>query len=168
MISKNEPIFSAEFHQEESVPQSDTATVDGIRRLIEDQPFGVLCTQGQGQPYGSLIAFAQTDDLKHVYFTTSIATRKFRLLSECDRAALLVDSRNRHPGSLMDVEALTVTGRTRHLKSGHAYERGIDLLIQRHNYLKAFIRCESTALFCFDVIRYFYVTRFQEVRQWIP
>jgi len=34
-----------------------------ITRLIESQPFAVLCTQGQGQPYGSLVAYAVTEDL---------------------------------------------------------------------------------------------------------
>ena len=29
-----------------------------IRRLVDGQLYGVLCTQGQGQPYGSLVAYA--------------------------------------------------------------------------------------------------------------
>ena len=34
--------------------QGDVAT--RIKSLIRGQPFGVLCTQGEGQPYGSLVA----------------------------------------------------------------------------------------------------------------
>ncbi|MCK7494095.1 MAG: hypothetical protein MZW92_24830 [Comamonadaceae bacterium] len=34
-----------------------------IRRLLDGQLYGVLCTQGQGQPYGSLVAYAMTPDL---------------------------------------------------------------------------------------------------------
>ena len=168
MLSTDDPVFDIEFVTSKGPFQNDTDAAESIRRLIEDQPFCVLCTQGQGQPYGSLIAFAPTDDLKHVYFTTSVNTRKFRLLSECNRAALLIDSRIRHPDSLMDIEALTATGRTRHLESSEAYEKGIALMVLRNDIPEDFIRAESTALLRFDVIRYFYVTRFQKVRQWIP
>jgi len=75
--------FAAEDRSEAGIEQS-------IRRLLESQPYAVLCTQGHGQPYGSLIAFAATGDLTHVVFATPKATRKFRLLSECDHAALVV------------------------------------------------------------------------------
>ena len=168
MIFPDQPIFDLEFEEKDDRKNSDENAAEGIRRLVDDQSFGVLCTQGQGQPYGSLIAFAPTDDLKHVYFTTSVNTRKFRVLSECNRAALLIDSRIRHPDSLMDIEALTATGRTRHLESSEAYEKGIALMVLRNDIPQDFIRAESTALLRFDVIRYFYVTRFQKVRQWIP
>ena len=69
-----------------------------IRKLVEGQPYAVLCTQGQGQPYGSLVAYAVTPDLAFAVFATPRATRKFRLLSECDRVALLIDNRSRFPG----------------------------------------------------------------------
>ena len=51
-----------------------------IRELVTGQPYAVLCTQGGGQPYGSLIATGFTPDLRHVLFATPITTRKFRLL----------------------------------------------------------------------------------------
>ena len=42
------------------------------------------------------------------------------------------------------------------------------LLLSRHTQLKSFLASPSTVLFRFDVVRYFHVTRFQEVRQWMP
>jgi len=68
-----------------------------IKKLVAGQPYAVLCTQGQGQPYGSLVAYAMTPDLASAAFVTPRATRKFRLLSECDRVALLIDNRSRFP-----------------------------------------------------------------------
>jgi len=168
MNAMDEPVLGLQFDDGGAGQEVDENIMKGIRRLVEDQPFGVLCTQGGGQPYGSLLAYAYTEDLKHLYFTTSVATRKFRLLKECGRAAMLIDNRSRHPDSLMDVEALTVTGRALHVKEGDALEEGIAFLIRRHAYLKTFVRCRTTALFRFDAIRYLYVTRFQEVRQWVP
>ncbi len=50
--------------------------LDGkIRPLVETQPFAVLCTQGQGRPYGSLVAYAMTQDLAHAVFATPKAVR---------------------------------------------------------------------------------------------
>ena len=34
-----------------------------IEKLVNSQMYAVLCTQGEGQPYGSLVAFAFSDDL---------------------------------------------------------------------------------------------------------
>jgi hypothetical protein len=53
-----------------------------IRWLLTEQSYAVLCTQSQSQPYGSLIAFAASDDLKTIVFATPVATRKYRLLTE--------------------------------------------------------------------------------------
>lgn len=139
-----------------------------IRRLIDSQPYAVLCTQGQGQPYGSLVAYAMTSDLAWAVFATPRATRKFRLLCECDHAALLIDNRSEFPGRLMGVEAVTATGRTTLVEPGGEFERWAELLTQRHPYLSRFARAASCSLFRIRMVRYFHVTRFQEVRQWVP
>ena len=139
-----------------------------IKRLVESQPFGVLCTQGQGQPYGSLVAYAMTQDLAHAVFATPKATRKFRLLSECDHVALVIDNRPEFPDQLMAVEAVTATGRASMVEEGDEFERWARLLIERHAYLAKFVRSASCGLFRIRIVRYFHVSRFQEVRQWVP
>mgnify|MGYP002068211782 CR=1 FL=1 len=45
-----------------------------IRRLLMEQGYAVLCTQSQSQPYGSLIAFAASDDLKTIVFATPMVS----------------------------------------------------------------------------------------------
>jgi hypothetical protein len=139
-----------------------------IRRLVDGQPFGVLCTQGQGQPYGSLVAYAMTRELDAAVFATQKATRKYRLLSECAHVALVVDNRSELPGQFMTVEAVTATGHAHEVPAGPEFERWSRRLADRHPYLGAFIRCESCGLFRIDIVRYLHVTRFQEVRQWVP
>jgi nitroimidazol reductase NimA-like FMN-containing flavoprotein (pyridoxamine 5'-phosphate oxidase superfamily) len=147
-------------------PQED---LDGrIRRLVESQPFAVLCTQGQGQPYGSLVAYAMTDDLAHAVFSTPKATRKFRLLSECDHVALVIDNRPEYPDQLMEVEAVTATGRALMVEEGNDFEHWARLLTERHPYLNKFVQSASCGLFRIRIVRYFHVSRFQEVRQWVP
>jgi uncharacterized protein YhbP (UPF0306 family) len=139
-----------------------------IGRLVDGQLYGVLCTQGQGQPYGSLLAYAMTPDLKAAVFATQKATRKYRLLAECDRVALVIDNRSVLPGQLMDVEAVTATGRAHEVMAGSEFERWARLLTDRHPYLHAFVHSASCGLFRIDIVRYLHVTRFQEVRQWVP
>ena len=100
-------------------------SLDGrIRRLVESQPYAVLCTQGQGQPYGSLVAYAITQDLGHAVFATPKATRKFRLLSECDHVALVIDNRPDFPNQLMEVEGVTATGRAFMVEQGDEFGTG--------------------------------------------
>jgi hypothetical protein len=139
-----------------------------IRRLLDGQLYGVLCTQGQGQPYGSLVAFAMTPELDSAVFATQKATRKYRLLSECAHVALVVDNRSALPGRLMDVEAVTATGRAHEVARGPEFEQWSRLLTDRHPYLDTFVRAASCGLFRIDIARYLHVTRFQEVRQWVP
>ncbi len=139
-----------------------------IRHLLDGQLYGVLCTQGQGQPYGSLVAYSMTPDLDSAVFATQKATRKYRLLSECVHAALVVDNRSALPGQLMDVEAVTATGRAHEVAAGPEFDQWSRLLTDRHPYLDMFVRSVSCGLFRIEIARFFHVTRFQEVRQWVP
>jgi hypothetical protein len=168
MSSHDEPALGPEFELElESAPQ-DPSLPDRIRRLTQEERFAVLCTQGGRQPYGSVVAFALSDDLSVAVFATPMTTRKYRLLSECDRVALVVDNRGKHRQDMMKVEAITATGVAVQLESDPELDRWAGTLTSRHPYLRSFVRAPSTALFRIDIVRYLYVTRFQEVHQWIP
>ena len=164
----DEPIFPD--NEPELTVGSDPGSqlANRIRRLVSQQLYGVLCTQGQGQPYGSLIAFAFSDDLSRAVFATPIATRKYRLLSECDRVSLVVDNRPHYPHDMMKVEALTATGRATEVPRGPSFQELETLLISRHPQLKSFVTASSCALFRIDIFRFFHVGRFQEVGQWTP
>jgi hypothetical protein len=164
----DEPVLRSAFDQSLANGASDPAVTECIRSLVSEEPFAVLCTQGDGQPYGSVVAFAFDPSLQSFAFATPMATRKYRLLSECDHVALVVDNRGRFPDDLMKVGAVTVTGRAEQLGPGPVYARWSGLLTERHPYLKAFVDAPSTALFRVDVVRFLHVTRFQEVRQWLP
>ncbi len=154
-------------------PSLDDCTEDHalrnlVARLVREQSYAVLCTQGGGQPYGSLVALAVTEDLGRAVFATPITTRKYRLLSECEHVALVIDSRSRSIEDMMRIEAVTATGRARQVVPGDEFEHEVAVLLGRHPQLELFVRSPTTALFRVDIIRYFHVTRFQEVRQWTP
>ena len=164
----DEPLLESTAPEKASANASgdEPAVRDRIERLVREQPYAVLCTQGEGQPYGSLVALAVSDDLRSAVFATPITTRKYRLLCDCDHVALVIDSRSHSSADMMQIEAVTATGRARQVSPGADYEQEANLLVARHPQLKLFVVAPTTALFHVDIIRYFHVTRFQEVRQW--
>jgi hypothetical protein len=97
-----------------------------------------------------------------------VATRKYRLLSEHDRIALVVDDRPAHADQMMEVAAVTVTGRAREIPSGPERGACARKLVARHPQLRSFFAADSCAVFEIEVFRYIHVSRFQEVRQWVP
>jgi len=165
---QDEPVLGSEFDALSAVTSSERTVAECIRALVAEEAFAVLCTQGDGQPYGSVVAYAFDPELRSFVFATPRATRKYRLLSQCEQVALVVDNRGRYPGDLMKVEAVTMTGRAEQLELGPEFEARAGLLTKRHPYLKSFVASPSTALFRVDAVRFLHVTRFQEVHQWIP
>jgi uncharacterized protein YhbP (UPF0306 family) len=167
MSNHDEPLFDD--GDSPGPPGNQEPTLSSrIRRLVKNQPYAVLCVQGEGQPYGALVAFAFSEDLRHAVFATPIATRKYRLLSECDRVALVVDSRPSQAEDLMEIEAVTATGRSVLLDRAEDIDLWAGLLVAKHPYLRSFAKSESCGLFVIDIVRFFHVARFQEVNQWIP
>ena len=164
----DEPLFGSGFDAPFLAPAEEPVVLESIRALVHDEPFAVLCTQAGGRPYGSLVVFAFSADLRHFLFATPVATRKYRLLSDCPHVALLVAIRSSFPGDTMKVSAVTVTGQAGQVEPGADFERWAGLLTARHPDLSSFVKAPSTALSRVDVVRYLHVTRFQEVRQWIP
>lgn len=167
MAAIDEPVL----RQHNTGPEPDAAQAvnvpASIGALVRGQPFAVLCTQGSGQPYGSVVAYAINEALDSAVFATGRATRKYNLLTACDRVALVIDSRSVYPDRLMKVEAITATGHAVEL-SGDDRGPWATRLVACHPQLRSFVESPSTALFRIDITRYLYVTRFQEVHQWVP
>ena len=164
----DEPLLESDTSKQAEATAKHRQLAKRIGQLIDEQPYAILCTQGQGQPYGSLVAFAVTEDLKSAVFATPISTRKYRLLCECDHVALVIDSRSRSSEDMMGIEAVTATGRAVQIQPGLEFENWSRLLTGRHRQLDSFVKSPTTALFRVDIVRYFHVSHFQEVRQWIP
>ena len=148
--------------------QESVDTREAIRALLAAAPLAVLCTQGEGQPYGSLVAYAYSADLRQAAFVTPKATRKYALLSACDRVALVIDNRDAHPTDPMRVSALTATGRAAELAPGAEWDRWAQALVARHPYLVGLVHAPDVALFGVDLTRYLYVSQLQKVAYWTP
>ncbi len=168
MKNSDEPLFDDNDIKGSPGATANPAVGERIGQLADKQSYAVLCVQGEGQPYGALVAFAFSEDLRHAVFVTPIATRKYRLLSECDHVALVIDDRPNKADALMEIEAVTVTGRSQLIERGGEFDHWAGLLVSRHPYLESFVKAPTCALFRVDVVRFLHVARFQEVNQWIP
>jgi len=166
MSNQDEPILGGPDPDEHVAEAGDLGR--RIHALVNSEPFAVLATQGEEQPYGSVVATAFTPDLSHVVFGTPITTRKYRFLIANDRIAMVVDDRPRWRNELMRVQAVTLTGRAHPLERNDDFAPWADLLVARHPQLEGFVSSPSCALFRVDIVRFFHVQRFQEVREWSP
>ncbi len=147
---------------------SDAEIENEIRALCLEEPFAVLATQGDGQPYTSLISFTMSDDLKHLVFSTPTQTRKYSLIVANSNVSLMIDNRSSQPDSINHICGLTITGRARALSRAEEIAKWQPMLTAKHSYLKKFVKSPSSSLILVETIRFLYVRRFQEVYQWLP
>jgi nitroimidazol reductase NimA-like FMN-containing flavoprotein (pyridoxamine 5'-phosphate oxidase superfamily) len=168
MKMPDEPVLGPDADRSRDSIPAEADIGERIRRLIASQPFCVLCAQGWGQPYGAVVGFAHDPEISALAFSTPVATRKYRLLEGSSHVALVIDSRSVHPEDMMKVEAVTVTGLAVLLEEPDARREWARRIGERHAYLREFLKSPSTAVFQVNILRCLYVTRFQEVTQWVP
>ena len=135
-----------------------------VRSLLASQALAVLATHGDAGPYASLVAIAATDDLKHLLFATTRATRKFANLQADARVAFLVDNRSNQAADFRDAVAATVRGRAEEVQATER-EPLLALYLARHPHLRDFVASPTCAFLKVHVASYFVVTRFQEVME---
>ena len=135
-----------------------------LRDLFTRQRLGVLATHGDEHPYASLVAIVASDDLRHLYFTTTRATRKFHFLTGDPNVAMLVDSRSNDDLDFHGAVAATAVGTARELEGD---ERAVMLTVflRRHPHLRGFASAPTSALVELRVRTYYLVTRFQNVTE---
>lgn len=166
MKEYDEPLFVDITHGK---AENDREQVEAeIRELCSAQPFAVLATHGDGQPYTNLISFAFSENFDHFVFATPAQTRKYDLISKNNKVSLLIDNRAQQPESINLIRAVTITGKAKIIEDPGQVGKWSNLLISRHSYLEKFVKSSTSALILVDNIRFFYVRRFQEVYQWTP
>lgn len=142
--------------------ENAAALKQALGDLFAHQSLGVLSTYGRNQPYASLIAFVASDDLRHIFFATSRATRKYANLQALAQAAILIDNRSNQVADFHRAMAVTATGTTREL-SGHERSAALERYLARHPHLAEFAASPSCALLRLTVECYYAVNRFQNV-----
>jgi heme iron utilization protein len=139
-----------------------------LRSLFHSQSLAVLSTCNAGQPYGSLVAFAASEDLGRLYFATPRATRKYAYLSREPRVSMLIDNRSNTPQDFHDAAAVTALGKASEVPSSEGMPEGRQAYLSRHPYLEGFLAAPGTAFFEIAVNVYLMVNRFQNVVEYRP
>jgi len=139
----------------------------GVAALFRGQGLAVLATQGEGQPYASLVACAATPGLRGVLFATNRDTRKFHNLAGEPRVSLLIDNRANRETDFQAAMAATAVGTAAEVTgAGLASLRSIYLA--KHPDLEGFLTAPACALIRVQVETYYVVQRFQEVQVFQP
>ena len=81
-----------------------------IKSILESQYLAVLSSVEHDHPYCNLVAFAETEDIKSIFFATGRNTRKYFNISANRNVSLLIDSRSNERPDFSTVRALTVIG----------------------------------------------------------
>jgi heme iron utilization protein len=144
--------------------EKDLNALENIREMFLSQRLAVLSTRNGDQPYGSLVCFSASDDLRHVIFGTTRATRKYANLMREPRVALLVDNRSNDPADTFRALAVTALGVVHEL-AGIEAEEARAAYLGRHPHLEEFVSSPSTAILLLDVETYILVRRFQDVTE---
>lgn len=135
-----------------------------LRDLFTTQRLAVLATQSGRQPYGNLVAFTATNDLKHLLFATTRATRKYANITKNPRIAMVMDNRSNEEADFHRAAAVTATGVVKEAE-GRERVRFQRLYLSKHPYLKEFVSSPTCALLKLEVETYYIVNRFQNVME---
>ena len=133
-----------------------------LRGLLSSQRLGVLATENDNQPYTSLVAFAESEDLGQLYFATARSTRKYFNLKANPQAAMLFDNRSNQVSDFSDATAATAIGLVDEV-SADDREAALGIYLAKHPYLREFASEPTCALMRLQVSTYLLVNRFQNV-----
>lgn len=127
----------------------------------------MLATEKDGGPYGNLVAFAVTDDLKELIFVTSRKTRKFQNIASNPKIAILVDNRSNEMADLNTATAVTAIG-----FATEASEAERDALqnfyVGKHSNLTEFVTAEDSAVIKMKIEKYIVVSGLNNVIELTP
>jgi nitroimidazol reductase NimA-like FMN-containing flavoprotein (pyridoxamine 5'-phosphate oxidase superfamily) len=137
-----------------------------LRELFASQKFAALATADSGKPHNCLVAFAATDDLRNLLFTTSRDTSKYRNIVAESRVAILVDSRSNQDSDLLNAIAVTATGRAKEAK-GKERDRLLGIYLAKHPQLEDFTNASENALVKVEIANY-EISTFHNVRIFQP
>ncbi|MDQ5986913.1 MAG: hypothetical protein CSYNP_02648 [Syntrophus sp. SKADARSKE-3] len=139
---------------------------DRLKILNENENFGVLATNDNGQPYTSLISFAIAPDLKKIIFATPKDTRKYKNILNKKEVAILIDNRSSTKKKLLTTEAVTIIGTARHVRRGKLRDELAAIFLKKHPDFEEFIQSDTTALIVVEATRCIHVGKFQTISVW--
>ena len=136
--------------------------IEKLENLLQSQRFSVIATQNEREPYTNLVAFINTNDLKHIIFATSKNTKKYTNLIKNSKISMLIDNRGNKPGDIRKALVVTAVGTADELKKDFDFYK--KFYLKKHPYLRDFINSPDTVLINLKVEKYLFVDHFQNVK----
>lgn len=130
-----------------------TETKDLLRKTVGKQRFAVLATLNNEQPYINLVAFAVSNDLRHLIFATNRNTRKYRNILSNNKVALLIDNRRNNQSDFKEALAITALGMANELQSDGSGKL-VQSYLDRHPSLGKFLQRPDTVVISVTVTDY--------------
>lgn len=127
----------------------------------------VLAMLRKAYPYTCLVAFAATDDLKHLIFATNRETHKYKDLVKDSRVSVLVDNNTNRAKDIRQSMAVTALGEAKETYEAERMQL-LKCYLRKQPHMKKFACAPNTALFKITVSKYFIVSDFQKVQEYIP
>jgi hypothetical protein len=109
-----------------------------IKSILGSQYLAVLSSVERDRPYCNLVAFAETNDLKSIFFATGRNTRKYFNISANGNVSLLIDSRSTNQQDFSAALALTVIGAASEVKR-EDITGPVSIYLKKHPGLQAFL-----------------------------
>jgi uncharacterized protein YhbP (UPF0306 family) len=144
--------------------KTDPSLEDKLKGLFHLQKLGVLATQHKNHPYTSLVAFASSDDMRHIVFVTPKATRKFINIVSNSKVSFFIDNRSNRIVDFRKAIGVTALGSVRSIRK-NKHNKMMKLYLKKHPHLGSFLASKSCALLCIDVKCFYIVERFQNVTE---
>lgn len=126
-----------------NTPMSDY--IRAIEVVLNTSGFGVLATEGNGQPHTSLIAITPFGNLKQIIFATYRNTLKYRNLSNNNKVAVFIEGGYFNMKGLKDNVFLTIIGHIEEI-SVAGNEAPYLAHLKRHPEMEAFMASPDCVL----------------------
>ncbi|TGC06938.1 pyridoxamine 5'-phosphate oxidase family protein [Methanolobus halotolerans] len=139
---------------------SEKCLVESLKSLLKEQKFAVLASIHEDVPYTNLVGFAATEDLKYIFFVTSVATRKYSYLITSQKASMMIDNRSNNESDFKDAMAVNATGKVMEAEKTDDIK---NVYLAKNPYLHDFLLSPSSALMRMEVKSYIVASKFQNV-----
>ena len=136
-----------------------------IEEALQKSRFGILATEGDGQPHMSLIAITPVDGCRQLIFATYRSTRKFRNLEHNGKVAVLIEGGNEDRPGLQKGFVITAFGLAEEITIT-TDNTASEAHLNRHPELLAFLKSADCALILVKVDKYQVVHGIDKVLWW--
>ena len=132
---------------------------NSIDYILNNQKYAVIATIGKKYVHTNLVAFISSNDLKNIYFATSIKSKKYENLMNNPNISVLIDNRKNNSSDILNATAITVLGVASEISNKSEI---MSFYLKKHPGLNNFINNSDSVFIDVKVDNYIYVNKFEK------